>query len=744
MKFKNYILPIFVLFTFNHYLSAQITPTINGVVFVNKAVIGGNASGNSWANAVPELADVLLAAHTNTNIQQIWVAQGIYAPKYSAGTDGIDPWLHFGTPTSGPAASFVLVNNVKLYGGFQNATETNINQRDTVNNNTILTGDSVFRHVVMSIGPVGSAELNGFTITKGLAAPVQPFYVNATSTRSSFGAGLYMDNTSLTVNNCLITNNQGECGAGIYANNSSLVLQYSSVTGNHAIAGDGVNNQSSSSAMGGGIYFKDGSALTIDHSNISDNSATATKGHVLGAGLNVSQNNNSMVNISNSTFNNNTIGLTLAAGTWSLYSMVKGAGLYLLTSTMTSIDNCVFSNNSATLSAANTILPNSQRTVVEGGGIFNGSPLVISNSIIKNNQVAASVNMANNPLGWSCGAGIMSDGAALNGVPGGAGSGVNITINNCIIENNAVTGNFNPSGGGIDYRIDLYLNPVAVKPKINNSIIRNNSAPRGGAIHTFTLAPIVKNTLFENNIASEGIVAYNEGPQKSAIKFTNCTFVRNSGKVATANLFANADSLATEVKNCIIANNEGGFSNGPTTAEYSLIEGNGLYPGIGNINQNPQFTDANIGDYSLMNSSPAANTGNNSDYSAIGNISNDTDLAGNTRLFSNRIDMGAYESQSTRVDTTNNINARNRQKNNLKIFPNPSKTGAELLVKLDISITELKGGKISIINIVGQTISTENILKDQMTLKTPNTPGNYLVSVQLPDGSSFGKPITVY
>src|SRR5690606_24813147 len=81
---------------------AQITPDTDGVVYVNINVSSGDSTGNSWENAVPELADALIAAYDNTAIHQIWVAQGTYAPLYSAGSDGMAPSLYFGSPYGGP------------------------------------------------------------------------------------------------------------------------------------------------------------------------------------------------------------------------------------------------------------------------------------------------------------------------------------------------------------------------------------------------------------------------------------------------------------------------------------------------------------------------------------------------------------------------------------------------------------------------------------------------------------------
>lgn len=742
---KSAFLLLSSIFYFDDALFAQIAPNASGVVFVNKNVTGGDQSGNSWINAVPELADALLSAHSNSSIQQIWVAQGTYAPKYSAGTDGIDPWLQFGSPTSGPAASFVLVNNVKLYGGFQNATETSTEQRDTVNNNTILTGDSLFRHVVMSVGPVGSAELNGFTISKGLAAPVQTFYVNSMYTRSSFGAGLYMDNTSLAVNNCIITNNRGECGAGIYANNSSLVLRHSSVTGNHAIGGDGVNAQSSSAARGGGIYFKDGSALTIDHSNISDNAATATKGYVMGGGLNITQTNFAPVNITSSNFRNNEVKLNVPAGTTHPVAYAMGGGLYIHNPGQLSyIDNCVFSDNLVQLSSQNALLPTTSINHVIGGGIYNRSPLVIDRSTIKNNQLIANIDPANDPGGMTAGAGIGTDGSS-NGLVGGINTGVNTTINNCIIENNETSGNFKPAGGGLAYIMEMHLLATAIKPKINNTIIRNNSAPSGGGMYCFTLAPIVKNSLFSGNVATEGTAIYNTSEGQSAQpQLINCTVADNKAASNEATIISNNNTSTTTISNSILYDNMGTLSTTSNTATYSIIEGTTLFPGSGNKNQDPQFTSTTVGNFGLLNTSPAANAGNNAAYSAVGNISNDTDLAGHSRLFESTIDMGAFELQRPAVDTSTSIRPAKDRMVTIRSYPNPVHAGGQVKLYIDLPATDMKGAELRLTDALGRTVATQEIPGGEQQITAPEVPGLYFITITLISGVQAKATISIF
>ncbi|MBB4119898.1 hypothetical protein GGR32_002210, partial [Mesonia hippocampi] len=102
----------------------------------------------------------------------------------------------------------------------------------------------------------------------------------------------------------------------------------------------------------------------------------------------------------------------------------------------------------------------------------------------------------------------------------------------------------------------------------------------------------------------------------------------------------------------------GGVTGVNYQAQNSIIQGNsstinGNIDATG-LSETDIFTDPVNGDYSLKDGSPAINTGSNSLYT--GDINNDTDLAGNTRLFGSTIDIGAFEHQGIKTYWTGNIN----------------------------------------------------------------------------------------
>ena len=173
---------------------------------------GGLTSGacNSWAAA----CDLQTAIDSASFGDQVWVQQGTYYP----------------TVGTGRAATFTLRNGVEVYGGFTYG-ETNFNNRSTNPALTSLSGDlgtlgSVgdnAYHVVTIDNAGTSTKLDGFTVTLGyvMEADLDP--------KGPFGAGFYITNSSPTLNNLIISNNQagntqGSGGGGMFVNDTDTVI----------------------------------------------------------------------------------------------------------------------------------------------------------------------------------------------------------------------------------------------------------------------------------------------------------------------------------------------------------------------------------------------------------------------------------------------------------------------------------------------------------------------------------------
>lgn len=105
--------------------SACAGPTTQCILYVDADATGAD-DGSSWTDAYSKLQDALDDAVAD---DEIWVAEGTYYPDQGASVMADDR-----------EASFVLVDGLRIYGGFD-GTETARTGRDPENNVTILSGD---------------------------------------------------------------------------------------------------------------------------------------------------------------------------------------------------------------------------------------------------------------------------------------------------------------------------------------------------------------------------------------------------------------------------------------------------------------------------------------------------------------------------------------------------------------------------------------------------------------------------
>lgn len=272
-------------------LFSQITPGPGGIVYVNQNVTGGTHSGNTWANAVPELADVLLWARDQDLADPDWlsgdsirvfVAEGTYKPLYNA-----DETNH--KIDGGIDNAFVLINKVYLYGGFPGTGSPGLDARDWNAYPTILSGDIGVSgdntdnvcHVVMIVGlnPLRQdKKMDGFVVTGGSAtysqqfpevhiesvqmqyvrteaggifvstngqAAVYPQIINTTvmENHANYGGGVSIGSDFAVLRNVIIKDNvASEKAGGLYnsTNNSHPLVINTLITGNRARLGGGI------------------------------------------------------------------------------------------------------------------------------------------------------------------------------------------------------------------------------------------------------------------------------------------------------------------------------------------------------------------------------------------------------------------------------------------------------------------------------------------------------------------------
>lgn len=364
--------------TVSFFRNAPIIPDASGIVYVNANAPAPVGDGSSWATAYNDLAPVLAAAKADPSIQQIWVAKGTYKPKYRADN------LSGANPTDRNNA-FVLVENVKLYGGFSgDGTETDINDRTLDGSNeTILSGDlhgddamatgsgstlvipdniNNAYHVIISAGEVGTAELNGFTITGGYAASgiVGIIAVNTFGIDNHIGGGLHINNSSPEISHVRFIHNFGFHGGGMSILYSSPRITHSVFSENQAASGGGgfmhhsavkinhsVFSGNRSTSKGGGIYVQAPSDLTVTSTVFSGN-------HSDGYGGGMYSDNTGRATFTNTTMVGNT-------------STNDGAAIYKINSAPLGIRNSIIWGTiggigTATMTTASSLIEGSAAT----------------------------------------------------------------------------------------------------------------------------------------------------------------------------------------------------------------------------------------------------------------------------------------------------------------------------------------------------------------------------------------------
>lgn len=244
------------------------------------------------------------------------------------------------------------------------------------------------------------------------------------------------------------------------------------------------------------------------------------------------------------------------------------------------------------------------------------------------------------------------------------GGGINLVTSSLTINNLIITGNYASSGGGISgFSGDAF-------PTINNTLFsKNRSNGAGGGVNLHNTYITMNNVIFNGNKAQRGGGLAIFGTLVGASfdnRVHNATFYNN---VAVSSTYGGGGiylySSDVIVENSIFFNNfNGGSANVAgadiegesattdiATVTYSMLQENSLFTGTGVIsNQDPLFTDASNGDFSLQIGSPAINSGDNTNVTAT------TDIDGNSRIFNTTVDMGAYENQNTFVTWTGATN----------------------------------------------------------------------------------------
>ena len=283
--------------------------TYTGKFYVKK---GATGQGSSWNNASGDLQLMIdmAAAYGDT----VFVAKGNYIPQeIKNNTGSVATAQTSGDIITSKDYAFVLRPDVKIFGGFDSGAVDGdgMDTRNWLINKTILDGEGDRYHVVLSVGDVGSAILDGFVITGGYADQDSRISINGQFVIRRTGAGIYAFYSAPTLNNLDICDNYSiGYGGGLcieYSHNASAVLTNSMIRGNTAEIGGGgiadisnnsqtryiniaitdntVTNTSNSGNTGGGGFYATSNVAT--NSVMLTNATIVNNSGLLGGGIRI-------------------------------------------------------------------------------------------------------------------------------------------------------------------------------------------------------------------------------------------------------------------------------------------------------------------------------------------------------------------------------------------------------------------------------------------------------------------------
>ena len=158
-----------------------------------------------------------------------------------------------------------------------------------------------------------------------------------------------------------------------------------------------------------------------------------------------------------------------------------------------------------------------------------------------------------------------------------------LTVSNCIfIENHA------------EFGAGMYNNTDSEIMITNCTFSNNESGYEGGGLLNYFCSSVIYNCIFEgnNSMGEGGGVFFEEGTST----LVNCTFVENEAWEEGGAIYNEEGSLT--IYNSILSGNLPDEIIGDATITYSNVDGE-VYPGVGNISEDPYFVTGSWGNYYL-------------------------------------------------------------------------------------------------------------------------------------------------
>lgn len=496
---------------------------------------------------------------------------------------------------------YVDINGTPPGSGTVTDPYTNINyavsQATTVSGDLVLVSPGTYQElIVIAAKGVHVKSTGGPSLTivdaAGAGSPVAVLGTDGTTTTlegltlrngagtgspDPLGGGIYGEDASIALVDCVVEHNTARHGAGMYFSNCTTVATKSVIR----------ENTTAFNGRGGGVRF-DGGTTTLIESLIENNIAGPHPFPSHGGGVYAE----GMLIAERTVFRGNT-------------AYQGGGGLYAM---LGELKHCRIEMNSGQL----------------GGGVEGGSGLFIYDSLLRDN-IATSRDGAGHYGGGVYGpVTLIGCTLASNRAFGTGGGAISATLIDCILDGNWASIGSRTTG--------LAVGGGAVNCKLTNCVITRNIAigdastfmfQGGGALNS----TLVNCTVFRN--AALGPMATGGGLGHCTTSFTSvfdnysasfgggvlggktthCTVVGNRAAVGAGGIL-DSGQAGVLVHNSIIWNNGQEIRLAPnSTASVTYCDVKGGFPGTGNINLDPQFWNEAERNFHLLATSPCIDAG---------------------------------------------------------------------------------------------------------------------------------------
>ena len=366
------------------------------------------------------------------------------------------------------------------------------------------------------------------------------------------------------------------------------------------------------------------------------------------------------------------------------YSFYSGGGIYLWDADI-SIKNCVFENNYS---------GNTGTIYGYGGGLCS----LLSSPLVENNVFHTNTST-------------------------GVGGGASFDNSDPVFNNNMLSNNFSGLGGALGV-----LRSAPTGTMANNLVINNEAKFFGGGICCIRSFPVFSNLTVAGNQSAYGGGFY---CNDSAVPSMYNSIIWGNTGLGNSVYIWDVRS-APNFYYCDIEDDTTNFEGSGGQEGY-----HGVYEN--NINSDPHFSFSGLSPYYLSGDSPCIDSGT-PDPTEL--QLPESDINGASRVFNNRIDMGAYEYHDNLGIAPNN------HKNSVMVVsPNPF--AGQTVISLPISETNISLNVISILDIHGNCVRHLQVIKhgNSATWDGRNdkgqevSPGCYFLRLSTPEQIITGKII---